>query len=124
MNTSRVQASRDVCHAVPSAAAQEDCDNHVSVRSEFTIIDHFCVTEALAARHGLPIGTWFVVEPGVQSVDQLPGIGTPVLIKTPNGATLRALVSDRAVRHGSAAFRFGDPELNELPRLSAVTFAA
>lgn len=94
--------------------------------SAFTIIDHFRVTETLAARygHGLAIGTWFVVEPGVQSLDQLPGIGTPILIKTPTGVTLRAHLSDRAVRHGSASFRFGDPELTELPRLSIVTFAA
>ncbi len=67
--------------------------------------------------------TWFVVEPGVQSLDQLPGIGTPMVVETPNGVTLRTHLSDRAVRHGSAAFRFGDPELNELPRLAVVKFA-
>jgi hypothetical protein len=93
--------------------------------SEFTIVDHFRVTETLAARYGpgLAVGTWFVVEPGVHSSDQLPGIGSPVLIETPDGVTFRAHLSDRAVRHGSAAFRF-DPELTELPRLSIVKAAA
>lgn len=125
MNTSpRCRHRETSVTRVRSAAPPEHRDSYASVRSEFTIIDHFRVTETLAARLGLPIGTWFVVEPGVQSVDQLPGIGTPLLIKTPNGDTLRALVSDRAVRHGSAAFRFGDPELNDLPRLSVVAFAA
>lgn len=87
----------------------------------FTIIDHFSVTDTLAEGYGqgLAIGTWFVVQPGIQSLD-LPGVGSPVLIETPTGSTLRAHVSDCVVRHGAAAFRFGGPELTELPRLSIV----
>jgi hypothetical protein len=89
------------------------------------VIDHFRVIEARAARvGGLPAGIWFVVEPLVRSVDELPDVGSPVLIHTPGGETLPSRIRERVVRHGCAAFRLGDPELEDLPRLSILEVTA
>jgi hypothetical protein len=88
---------------------------------DFTIIDSFRVTEALAPRlDGLALGTWVVVESRAQSLDDLPEIGSLVEICKPDGSELRCHLVDRAVRHGSTAFRFSEPLLGELPRLSIV----
>jgi hypothetical protein len=88
-----------------------------------TVIDSFSVTADLQPQlQGMSIGNWYVLEGPFSDKSELPAAGAQVLIRTPAGVVVQAMLAEAQVRHGSAALRF-QPDPSPVPRLSVVELA-